>query len=88
MNLIKIDTALCFAFQQSEGPFKICIQYNNKKEWKQYSRSEIKDLSNLTEIISISLAPLSDERRSDLSLYLRGDSDNRRKNERFDNEKM
>jgi len=71
MNIDKIDIALCFAFQQGEGPFKVCVEFNNKKEWSILLRDDIKKISDLDNVVSISLAPLSEERRSYLSMYIR-----------------
>ncbi len=71
MNLDKLTIPLCFAFQQGEGPFKVCIEYNNKKEWRILLRDDIKRMSDLENVVSISLAHLSEERRSPLSMYIR-----------------
>lgn len=83
MNLNKLDIMLCFAFQESEGPFKICIQYKNKKEWSQYFREDIKILSDSDNVINITIVSPKSERRSSLSLYMRKDFKDRRLDKRF-----
>jgi uncharacterized protein YdeI (YjbR/CyaY-like superfamily) len=86
MNLNKLDVALCFAFQQSEGPFLVSVIYSDKKEWIQSTREKLKKLSDKSEVIKISLEEPPKERRSELSIYLRSfseDHSDRRINSRF-----
>jgi hypothetical protein len=46
MNVNKIETLLCFAFQHSDGPFNIEYSFDGGKEFVSLNKETIKVLSD------------------------------------------
>lgn len=80
MNINKLETMLCLAFQESDGPFDIVIRFRNNEKlpWRiSASKEEIKKFSNEDCIEYIALTnPIKDRR------WIGRQDNDRRKNTR------
>lgn len=67
MNLNKLDLMLCFAFQESDGPFNVEVKFNSpikdNPEYFLLSKKEISNISLWDEVNSISIYLPFKERR-------------------------
>lgn len=56
VDLSKLDSLLCFAFQHSNGPFDVVITKKDNFNYVLLTKQDILDISDQEDIISIKLA--------------------------------
>lgn len=64
MNLDKLTALLCFAFQESEGPFNVDVKFCNSIVRMRLMKNEIKKLSMSPSIMEIAISTSVVDRRS------------------------
>jgi hypothetical protein len=64
MDVTKIGTTLCLAFQISDGPFNVIVKYEQSISKLKLSKDEVKKLSMDPSVMEIDISSLVDDRRS------------------------
>lgn len=73
MKLDKFDVMLCLAYQGSEGPLDVRVDYTQHSEWLNLTKDQIDQLSDIDAVHFIAI----EEPRSDRRWRQRGSKERR-----------